>query len=529
MTGAFPGGIICTPHRLASEAGEGVLREGGTAIDAVLAAGAALSVCFPHMTGLGGDALLLINEGQRPRVIMGLGQAGQCRPRGDRITERGPASAATTAGALRAWALAKEISERQWSSTLDWARLLEPAIGLARTGTPVSQSQAFWQQQRRALLTSLPDLHRICHDDLGQLLAEGSRLRQPDLARTLEQLARAGINDFYEGDLAGQLAEGFGQMGNGLTLNDLKNTRATVGAPLRVRYRKGYLYNFPPPTQGLYTLSALAALNELPLDQVANGSADYYHFLVEAIKAQLVLRNRELADPACRPLPITRRLSEQGGRRQFHAILPDRAAPWRERGQPADTVWLAASDHRGRTACLMQSLFHDFGSGCFVGETGILWSNRAASFHPDPCHPNHWAPGKIPAHTLNPSCYIRDDGEQFYFGSQGGDGQPQTQMVLATQLIDYEQSLESALTAPRFLLGRSFFGSRDNLKLERTIPDNVVQALTARGHVTEQIPGLSPLTGQAGILCVRRNGRQEAMHDPRGEGTTAGPGLVHQI
>ncbi len=523
MKASSRSGVICTPHALATDTGHDVLRDGGTAIDAVLAASATLAVSFPHMTGLGGDALLMLNDGRQLQVIMGLGQAGQVRPEGGKITERGAASAATTAGALRAWQQAKRISN-DWGSRLDWPILLAPAIAHARAGTPVSGSQAFWQEQRKALIDQLPDLHRLCHDDKGQLKPEGSLLTQPQLADTLEQLSRAGLDDFYQGEIARALTRGFGDMGNGLTATDLARTQATLGRPWKTRYRAGFLYNFPAPTQGLYTLSALATLNQRPLARDRNGGADYYHHLVEAIKTQLALRNRELADPRCFPVAWEERLSEASARRSFGLIDPDRAAPWHEPGQPADTIWMAASDSQGRTACLMQSLFHDFGSGCLVGDTGVLWSNRAASFSHNTRHPNAWAPGKIPAHTLNPSCYLADNGEQWYFGSQGGDGQPQTQMVLATQLIDYQQSVENALLAPRFLLGRSFFGSSENLKLEHSIAADVREELSRRGHQVETIPELSPLTGQAGALRVSPGGMAEAMHDPRGQGTARGLG-----
>ncbi|HWV10958.1 MAG TPA: gamma-glutamyltransferase, partial [Pseudomonas sp.] len=196
--------------------------------------------------------------------------------------------------------------------------------------------------------------------------------------------------------------------------------------------------------------------------------------------------------------------------------------PWAEPGRPADTIWMAATDAEGRTACLIQSLFHDFGSGCILGDTGVLWQNRAAGFNADASHPNAWAPGKRPAHTLNPSCYLADDGRRLFFGTQGGDGQPQTQMVLATQLIDFAEPLDRALRMPRFLLGRSFFDSTDNLKLEADVDAAVIERLAAMGHEVEVIPRLSPFTGQAGAIAIETDGRRFAQHDPRGQGTSLG-------
>jgi gamma-glutamyltranspeptidase len=515
-------GVICTPDPRATAAGQTVLQAGGTAIDAATAAGAVLSVVCPHMCGIGGDALWLLSNGKRVDTLMGLGQAGRRLPDAGAISMRGPASSATTAGALRGWSLARDWSRERWGSAFTWPDLLEPAIALARDGYEVSANQAFWQQQRHELIQELPDLGAFCCDKQGNLLAAGTRVTRSELTNTLEHLSRVGMIDFYEGELATALAEGFERLGNGLTRDDLVRTQAWHSKPLSIRYRKGTLYNFPPPTQGLYTLSALNALNSVDLSALTNGGADYLHYLVEAIKAQLRQRNRQLCDPAGGSLDIRRLLSPERATSNYEAIDPENASPWSEQGKPADTVWLGATDSQGRTACLMQSLFHDFGSGCVIGDTGILWLNRAAGFNSDPAHANAWAPGKRPAHTLNPSAYLADDGRQFYFGTQGGDGQPQTQMVLATQLVDYQQPIEQALRAPRFLQGRSFFGSSENLKLEQSIAPAVGEALALRGHSIEWIPELSPFTGLAGAIAVHPDGRREAMHDPRGDGTALG-------
>lgn len=503
-------GVITTPHPAATEAGAAALNDGGTAIDAMIAASATLAAVYPHMTGIGGDALWMLNDG-RIRTIMGYGQAGQIQPTGG-ITQRGPAAVATTAGALASWQTALNISVHQWQSPLTLPQLLKHSIHWARTGSAISDSQAFWIQQRKQLLSTLPDLAAICRNPDGSFLTAGDRMVQTQLANSLEQLACKGIEDFYQGDIAHELNAGFKQIECGLTLADLAATRAPEVKPIRVPYRDGYFYNFPPPSQGFYTARAMATLNQYSIKALGNGSAAYYHLMVEAIKKSLLQRNRELRDPA-------RDNWDYLAAMEPFSIDQNQAMPWNEVGQPADTVWMAATDKEGRTACLMQSLFHDFGSGCMIGDTGILWSNRAAGFNANPTHPNAWAPGRRPANTLNPSCYLASSGEQLFFGSQGGDGQPQTQLVLATQLIDFEQSIEEALNAPRFLLGRSFFDSTDNLKLEANIDPSLQSQLVQLGHDIEIIPVLSPYTGLAGIVNMHKNGQASAMHDPRGQGS----------
>jgi gamma-glutamyltranspeptidase/glutathione hydrolase len=512
--------VICTPHAQASAAGMRILEAGGTAIDAMLAASAMLAAVFPHMTGLGGDALWMIHD-RKVRTIVGIGQAGRRLPEGGEITVRGAASMASTAGALASWQTASDISRLEWGSRLGWRDLLEDAAVMADTGIEVSQSQLFWQRLRQPLIEQLPDLHRLCKTE-GRWLSDGDILRQPQLANTLRHLARHGVEDFYRGELAEAFAAAFDQRGCGLTAADLAATKALEAEPVSVRYRQGRLFNVAPPCQGIYTLQAMAALGHKPLAEVSNGSARYYHYLVEAIKQSLLRRNAQLCDPLTRPWDYVATLGDEQIKAYADAIDEQRAAPWSEPGRPADTVWMAATDAQGRTACLIQSLFHDFGSGCILGDTGVLWQNRAAGFSADPSHVNAWAPGKRPAHTLNPSCYLADDGRRWFFGTQGGDGQPQTQMVLATQLVDFGQPVDVALQTPRFLLGRSFFDSTDNLKLEADMSAETIAGLAALGHDVEIIPERSPMTGHAGIIAIDAAQRRSAMHDPRGEGLALG-------
>ena len=512
--------VICTPHAEASAAGMRILDAGGTAIDAMIAASAMLAAVFPHMTGLGGDALWMIHD-SNVRTIVGIGQAGQQMPLGGKITVRGPASVASTAGALASWQTATNISRHEWGSKLGWGDLLEDAAAMADRGAVVSQSQLFWQTLRQPLIEQLPDLHRLCKTD-GRWLGEGDTLRQPQLANTLRHLARHGVEDFYRGELAEAFGAAFDRLGCGLTTADLAATRALETAPISVRYRQGQLFNVAPPCQGLYTLQAMAALQHKPLADVGNGSAQYYHYLVEAIKQGLLRRNAQLCDPLSTSWDFAASLEDAAIKGYADAINDERAAPWNEPGRPADTIWMAATDAQGRTACLIQSLFHDFGSGCILGDTGVLWQNRAAGFNADPAHVNGWAPGKRPAHTLNPSCYLADDGRRWFFGTQGGDGQPQTQMVLATQLVDFQQPIDLALETPRFLLGRSFFDSTDNLKLEGDMDASTIEGLATLGHDVEIIPARSPMTGHAGIIAIDAGGKRTAMHDPRGEGLALG-------
>jgi len=264
----------------------------------------------------------------------------------------------------------------------------------------------------------------------------------------------------------------------------------------------------------------MAILNQIPQTELLKDNATYYHLMIEAIKIALQKRNRALCDPEVGSLDTDAWLST--AQNDVNNIHYQRAGVWSDPAQPADTAWLAAIDAHGRGASVIQSLFYDWGSACTIGDTGILWHNRGAAFASNKAHPNAWAPRKRPAHTLNPSLYVRHNGERILFGSQGGDGQPQTQTVLATQLIDRQVSVAEALHSPRFLLGRSFFDSDDNLKLEGHLDESVVQILRDYGHDVEVIPSLSPLAGLAGIAQLSPDGCRTALHDPRGDSLTLG-------
>jgi gamma-glutamyltranspeptidase len=511
--------IITTPQADATEAGFEILKEGGTAIDALIAAGAMLCVTSPHMVGIGGDALWMLDDHSLPSTIVGIGQAGQSLPPSGRIHKRGEESIATTAAAMASWHTAYQISKNRWHSKIPWSRLLAPAIEKARVGFTVTDSQLFWQAQRRELIAASSDLLALTSNNDGSPLSLGDTLRLPALADSLESLSRHGAQSFYTGELGEALSAGFAKRNVCLTAKDLSLTIAPERPPISIAYRQGRLFNVEPPCQGITTLQAMTMLNQFAIEPLNNTPA-YYHLMVEAIKNALKYRNRSLCDPVFSPLDSRAWLEH--AQQQAKAINPAQAAPWTDEANPADTAWIAAIDSEGRGASLIQSLYFDWGSACTIGDTGILWHNRAAGFSSDPNHPNAWAPGKRPAHTLNPSLYIAENGDRTLFGSQGGDGQPQTQTVLATQLIDFGQSLNDALHAPRFLLGRSFFDSSDNLKVEANLDAAIVKELSRLGHDIEVIPALSPLAGLAGVARIYQDGSKEAMHDPRGKSLTKG-------
>lgn len=509
--------MVTSPHRLASEAGAAVLASGGNAIEASIAMGAVLAVVYPHFCGLGGDAVWAIADGEgRSASFLGIGQAGEaCSNMPGEIPVRGPASALTTACVIDSWGKAHSFSKEKWNGELTWSRLLEPAIGLAEDGVPVSGSQAFWLDYRSSEWPAWPGFSRL----FGQQTEAGSTMRQPQLARTLAQIASEGPRSFYEGELAHRIAGGLAAAGSPLTAADLQRTDTRTAKLESVEYRGLTLLAPTAPTQGITTLSIMATLEKLGIAEVAEGSVEFYHLIIEAIKQAFLERDR-IGDPDHHPLDLSV-LSAASIARKAAAVDRKAALPWAREFATGDTVFFAACDREGRAVSVLQSIYFDWGSGIVAGDTGILWQNRGAAFAPAGNPVNGLRAGARPFYTLNPGMALKQGRPHLLYGTQGADGQPQTLATLLVRLIDHQMSPQAALAAPRFLLGRTFSDSRDNVKLERNVARGVVDELAAMGHETVLLEPLSPLCGQAGVIRVDDGGISGA-HDPRGDGCALG-------
>ncbi|HWT53817.1 MAG TPA: gamma-glutamyltransferase, partial [Rhodocyclaceae bacterium] len=303
---------------------------------------------------------------------------------------------------------------------------------------------------------------------------------------------------------------------------DLARTAAREGPPLRVGYRDGELLGLAPPTQGITTLEIMGILDRFKLSGIAEGSADYYHLLVEAVKRAFIERDRYVADPEFVDVPVNRMLSAANLDRLAGDIDMQKAMPWPQPFKHGDTVYLGAVDQYGNCASVLQTVYYDWGSGVMVGDTGILWHNRGASFKLDPQHHNCLRPGKRPFHTLNPGMYLKQGKPNLLYGTQGADGQPQTLSCVLTRLIDYQLDPLTALSKPRFLLGRTFSDSKDSLKLEADAGAEVFAELARRGHEMAQIPAQSQLAGHPGAIRIDANGSISGAHDPRSDGIALG-------
>lgn len=520
-------GMVAAPHDLAVAAGVQILRQGGNALEAAIATAAAIAVVYPHMNHLGGDGFWLIREPSgRVRYIEACGPAGAkatiafYRDLGHEIIpQRGPLAALTVPGAIGGWRMAQEAA-RALGGRLDLPDLLEPAIRHARAGVPVSRSQAELTRDKRAELEDAPGFARTFLPD-GQVPDIGQVLVQPGLAGTLEQLAHAGLEDFYRGDVGREIAADLDRIGSPVTRDDLLAYRAVARAPLQLALSCGTLYNAPPPTQGLASLMILGQFERLNVRQAE--SFDHVHGLLEATKRAFLVRDRVVRDPDHLGEDVSTYLTPAALAREAGRISMHRALPWPHTAVPGDTVWLGAADASGLVVSYIQSIFFEFGSGCVLPGTGVLMQNRGASFALDPSALNPLAPGRRPFHTLNPALAVLADGRVMAYGTMGGEGQPQTQAAVFSRHVLHGQPLAHAIAAPRWLLGRTWGSSVTNLRMENRFDDSLIRALEAAGHQIEILPvAFSDTMGHAGAVILTPGSGLEGAHDPRADGGAAG-------
>ncbi|UJW85699.1 gamma-glutamyltransferase family protein [Devosia sp. SL43] len=513
-------GAFTAPHRAAALTGRDILNAGGSAIEAMVAAAATIAVAYPHMNGLGGDAFWIIHRpGRAPVAISGAGRAAalatvqRYAERGyGAIPVRGPDAALVVPGAVATWQAALDLLGGTARFTVP--ELMADAIALARAGVAVTPILEQTSVAKAAELAPVPGFLAI-HQPDGRPLHAGDRFVQPALAGTLERLASAGLDDFYRGDIAATHGQYLADSDSPLRQDDFAPYRAETGAPLSVKTSAGMLHTTPPPTQGVATLMALALFDRLGVTE-ADGFT-HLHGLVEATKRAYSLRNRHVADPDFMTEDLRHWLSDTYLDTLAASIDQHRASPWPEPSSPGDTIWMGASDASGMVVSFIQSLYWEYGSGLTCPATGITFENRGAGFSLKP-GPNQLAPGKRPFHTLNPGLAQLNDGRVLAFGTQGGEGQPQTMTAIFSRYAQFGQGLQRAITAPRWLLGTTWADVTTTLKLESRFDPGLVAALTAAGHVTEVVHDFDPMMGQAGAVVHHRNGLMEAATDPRSDG-----------
>lgn len=515
-------GMVTAPHHLAAAAGADVLKAGGTAVEATVAMAAMLAVVYPHMTHIGGDGFWLLADADGDPVGI-----DACGPAGAAVDDRlyaeaglsavpirGPLAANTVPGTVAGWQAALAWSaERQAPKPL--AALLDPAIAVAEDGFQATRSQHALTADKRAELEASPGWAATFLAD-GAAPAAGRVMRQPALARTFRRLAADGLGAFYRGAVARDLAADLAEAGSPITAADLAATTAATVTPLTVAIAGARLFNMPPPTQGVASLMILAIFDRLGVR--AGESFAHVHGLVEATKQAFLLRDAHVGCPRAMTVDPRSFLTDAAVAEAAAAIDPDRALPWPQPPAPGDTVWMGAIDRAGRSASFIQSIYFEFGSGVVSPQTGVLMQNRGSSFRLDGSGPRRLAPGAKPFHTLNPAMAVFDDGRRMVYGTMGGEGQPQTQAAVFTRYARFGMDLQAAVTAPRWLLGKTWGDGTVGLKLEDRFAADLVDRLAAAGHAVERVPAFTGLMGHAGALVRHADGRLEGAADPRSDG-----------
>jgi gamma-glutamyltranspeptidase len=523
-------GMVCAPHRLASDAGVAALRDGGNALDAAVAAVATIAVVYPHMNGIGGDSFWLIYDAAHRRLA-GLNAAGRSAAAvdpdwyrskfADSIAPRGGPAALTVPGTVSGWWSTHVYSRETLGSPMRWPALLECAISHARDGFAVSEGQRRVTAQAAALFADgvADEVRRtfwpLFHPDR---IASG-RFVQPELARTLALVADGGADEFYRGDVAKRMSAGAAALGSPLRASDFADHRAEWVEPLRVPYRDGQAASLPPPTQGFAALAILGLLEGFDVRSL--DETDYVHLIVEATKVAFEDRDRCLADPDVVSVPVEECLDDARLARRRRRISMGRALPMDGARADGDTIAIVTADGDGSAVCVIQSIYHEFGAAVVAGDTGVLLQNRGCFFSLDPAHPNCLAPRKRTAHTLIPSMYLVDGRPRLVYGTMGGEGQPQTQAALVTRLVDRGLGPQAAVEAPRWLLGRTWGETTRALRLEERFGAEIIAALQARGHDARAVDAWSDLMGHAQVIELRDDGLRGGS-DPRADGAAIG-------
>ena len=520
-------GLIATSQPPASLAGLDILRDGGNAVDAAVAAAAVLSVVEPTMTGIGGDLFAIVHDARsgHTRGLNASGRSPQAaslphlRAAGhESIPDRGVLSV-TVPGAVDGWA--RLLAEH---GRLSLARVLAPAIAYARTGFPVGEVVARQWLDAESLLAADPATAAVFLPH-GRAPRPGELFANPALAASLDAIATHGPDALYHGYLGRTVAHDIERRGGWLTREDLAAHQSDWVEPIRTQVTGGSgdyieLLELPPNTHGFVAIEALNILAGDDLGRLGHNSPEYLHLVLEALAVAFADRAAHLADADAVPDATLQRLISSEYAREMRQRIsaghtavrydPVPAAPSTSAG---DTVYLAAADSDGNLVSLIQSLYAGFGSGVVAGDTGIVLHNRGSLFSTDRAHPNHLAPGKRPLHTLAPAMVYRNGRPWLAYGVMGGDMQPQGHLQVLLNLICFGMNIQEAGEAPRARYDPT------GICLERGIAADVADDLRARGH--RIVEGLG-FGGFQGVLIDHATGILMGGSDPRKDGLALG-------
>lgn len=502
------GGIAATSQVLASQSAAQILARGGSAVDAAIAANAALAVLEPMQCGPGGDLFVLHHEAATGNLT-GLNASGPApralspallRSKGFETMPAEGIHSVTVPGAVRGWA---ELHAR--FGRLPWKSLFDDATAFAQEGFPVHFGVAeLWNEP--ALLRRIPAA-LLCD---GRPPREGEIFRNPDMAQAFRLIAADGPDAFYKGEIAAAILAASQSRGGTMTAQDLADFAPEWVEPISTDYRGWRIFELPPNGQGM------AALEMLNIMEAAPRGMPEMHRRIEAMKLAYADLYRFNADPRHHSVPVAALLSKDYARERAGLIDPARANPLAAYGKAvgADTTYLTVVDRAGNIASWIQSIYAEFASGITV--FGFLLQNRGGGFTLDPSHPNVLEGGKRPFHTIIPG-FMQNGDRHVGFGIMGGPNQPMAHAQFVSNFVDYGMNIQAAMEAPRFTKRTS---SGNDVWIESRVPAEVLDDLAARGH---EISVRRPYTQEMGrgqaILHDAATGINYAASDPRADGS----------
>ena len=478
-------GIVATEHPLASQIGATILAQSGNAVDAAIAANAAMGLVGPMANGIGGDLFAIVYEAKSGKIY-GLNASGWSPAaqsiefiKGQGFTTNMPQwgiHSVTVPGCVDGW---EKLLGRFGRKKLK--EVLAPSIHLAEEGFPVTEIfSSYWLDSEKKLRTNAAAARTFLPDDRAP--ATGEIFRNPDLAWSYKQIARHGRKAFYEGEIAKRILKCSAGLGGTMSAEDLKKFSSEWVEPISTAYRGWTVYEIPPNGQGIAALEMLNLMENFPLEKFGHNSADALHVTIEAKKLAYANMLRYVADPNFAKVPVTGMLAKDYARSRSGLIDMAKANCNVTAGQPppmgTDTTYLCVVDADGNIVSYIQSNYNSFGSGVVPEGVGFALQNRGGLFSLDAKHPNALAGRKRPLHTIIPAFMTKGD-VRIAFGIMGGWNQSQAHAQFVSNLVDHRMNLQAAMEAARFT--KLTFAGCD-VRLESRVPLEVRAVLAQRGH-----------------------------------------------
>ena len=493
-------GMVATSHPLATQIGLDILKQGGTAIDAAIAANIALGLMEPTGNGIGGDLFAIVWDA-KTKKLHGLNASGPA-PKNlsieyfvenglNKIPPYGPLPV-TVPGAVDGWV---KLHER--FGKLEFKSLFEPTIEYAKKGFPVTELIAYYLDRSKERFEDYPNFKEVWMKD-GKMPAKGEIFKNPQLAKTLEIIAEKGRNGFYEGHVAKAMADFIQSQGGFLTYEDLSSFQSEWTPPVSSNYRGYDVWELPPNGQGIAALQILNILENYDIKKMGLFSSEYIHLFTEAKKLAFADRAKYYADPNFSNVPVNQLISKSYAKERLKLINLKEASKSDQAGvlESGDTIYLTVADQYGNMISLIQSNYRGMGSGMVPPGLGFMLQDRGELFSLDKNHKNALEGGKRPFHTIIPA-FVTKDGKPFMsFGVMGGATQPQAHAQIIVNMIDFGLNLQEAGDAPRIVHSGSSQPTDEVMKdggtlsLETGFGKEIEKDLSSMGHTIKYQKGI---------------------------------------